>query len=390
MIGNRVVVIGAGLAGVSAALAAKAVGLRPLVLDRSAAIGSSWRARYDRLRLNTSRPFSHLPDTRFPKGTPLYPTRDQLVAHLDRHAREGGIDLQLGTRADRIHRHDDTWEVATSAGEIRSPHVVVATGYENEPYIPDWRGRDRFAGLLVHSSQYQNARPFEGQRVVVVGSGSSGMEIAYDLVEGGAVEVRLASRTPPNIVVRANYGPVPSDVLDGTLMRLPIRVGDWLSRIAQRSDTGDLSEYGLPFPEERIFARIQRIGASPTIVDREVIVAIKAHRFEVVAAVDSLDVTGVILADGRRLEPDAVICATGYRRGLEALVGHLGVLDEFGVPRRLGADAAAPGLRFVGYVPGPRTLKHMGTEARAAVKAIARESAGKVFGTSGTLDPAPP
>ena len=65
------------------------LGLRPLVVDRATEVGSSWRGRYDRLRLNTSRALSHLPDRRFPKGTPMFPTRDQLVDHLERHASEG-------------------------------------------------------------------------------------------------------------------------------------------------------------------------------------------------------------------------------------------------------------------------------------------------------------
>lgn len=374
MVDPGVVVIGAGAAGVSVALAAKPLGVRPLLLDRGAFVGSAWHGRYDRLRLNTSRPFSHLPGRRFPKGTPLFPTRDQLIAHLDRRAREAGIALRLHTRVDRVDRPDGEWAVDTSQGEIRAPQVVVATGYENEPVIPDWSGRDLFTGLLLHSSEYRNAEPFRGRRVLVVGPGSSGMEIAYDLTEGGAAQVWLAARTPPNIVLRASYGPVPGDVLDGMLMRLPVRVADAVSRLAQHSDPGDLSVYGLPFPEERIFARVRRIGAAPTIVDREVVEAIKERRFAVVAAVVSLDAGGAVLADDQRLELDAIICATGYRRGLEALVGHLGVLDDRGAPRRMGADAAAPGLRFVGYVPRPGALKYIGREATAAARAIAQES----------------
>ena len=96
---REVVVVGAGPAGLSSSLALKDVGLRPLALDRSDQVGSSWRGRYDRLRLNTCRPLSHLPDRPFPKGTPMFPTRDQLIDHLERHAREGGVDLSSGTRS---------------------------------------------------------------------------------------------------------------------------------------------------------------------------------------------------------------------------------------------------------------------------------------------------
>ena len=96
---HQVVVIGAGPAGVAAAVALKDLGLRPLLLDEAEEVASAWRARYDRLRLNTCRPYSHLPGRRFPKGTPMFASRDQLVEHVDRHAHEDGIELKLGRRA---------------------------------------------------------------------------------------------------------------------------------------------------------------------------------------------------------------------------------------------------------------------------------------------------
>jgi hypothetical protein len=77
------------------------------------------------------------------------------------------------------------------------------------------------------------------------------------------------------------------------------------------------------------------------------------------------------------VHPDAVVCATGYRRALEPLVGHLGVLDDRGLPRAVGEQPAAPGLRFIGYVPRPGGLGYMGKEAKRAAKAIARELRGR-------------
>jgi hypothetical protein len=104
-----------------------------------------------------------------------------------------------------------------------------------------------------------------------------------------------------------------------------------------------------------------------------VIYPIREGRIEVVAAVESLDASGVRLADGSRVEPEALVCATGYRRALEPLVGHLGVLDERGVPRAVGATPAADGLRFIGFVPRPGGIGDMANEAKRASRAIARE-----------------
>jgi cation diffusion facilitator CzcD-associated flavoprotein CzcO len=369
---HEAVVVGAGPAGVAAALALKDRGVRPLVLDKAEQVASSWRSRYDRLRLNTPRFDSHLPDRRFPKGTPMFPTRNQMVEYLEHHAAEPGVDWQLGTQVDRIHA-DGHWLIETSAGQVRAPQVVVATGYEGTPLMPDWSGRDSFEGRVLHSIEYRNPETFRGQRVLVVGPGCSGMEIAYDLAEGGAGKVWLSARTPPNIVLRTGPGPLPGDVIATFALHLPVRMGDALANFGRRMDLGDLSEYGLPVPEEGVFSRLRRLGVAPAIVDKKVIEAIKAGRIEIVRGVESLDEHAVQLADGAQVEPEVVICATGYRPGLEALVGHLGVLDERGVPRSLGERPAMSGLRFVGYVPRPGGLGYMAKEAKRAARAIVRE-----------------
>jgi cation diffusion facilitator CzcD-associated flavoprotein CzcO len=370
---HQVVVIGAGPAGVSSALALKDVGVSPLVVDQAEQVASSWRNRYDRLRLNTWRRYSQLPDRPFPKGTPTFPSRDQVVEYLDRHAHEDGIELRLGTRVERLGRDDGGWRVKTSAGELTAPQVVVATGFENEPLMPEWPGRENFAGDLLHARDYRNPEPFRDRSVLVVGPGCTGMEISHDLADGGARKVWLAVRTPPNITLRQGPGPVPGDVIAVALWRWPERFSNAFANFGRRMDMGDLSEYGLPVPDEGVFTRAHRLGMAPSIVDKEIVEAIKDGSIEIVRAVESLDEQGVTLDDGTRLEPDAVICATGYLRGLEPLVGHLGVLGERGVPTALGEHAAAPGLRFVGYVPRPGGLGYMGKEAKRAAKAIARE-----------------
>jgi Pyridine nucleotide-disulphide oxidoreductase len=370
---RHVVIVGAGPAGIAAAVALKDRGIRPVVVDQAERVASSWRRRYDRLRLNTCRPLSHLPKRRFPKGTPMFPSRDQLIEHIERHACEDGIELRMGTRVERIDRANGGWALETSAGELRAPQVIAATGYEQEPIIPDWGGRQEFQGELIHSSEYRNPEPFRGRRVLVVGPGCSGMEIAYDLAEGGGGKVWLSARTPPNILLRTGPGGLPGDVIGVTLLRLPPRIGDAIANFGRTQDLGDLSEYGLPVPAEGVMSRLRRTGQAPAIVDKEVIEAIKAGRIEMVRGVASLDEAGAELADGARVDPDAVICATGYARVLEPLVGHLGVLDETGMPRARGVAPAAPGLRFIGYVPRPGGLGYMGKESRRAARAISRE-----------------
>jgi cation diffusion facilitator CzcD-associated flavoprotein CzcO len=368
-----IAVIGAGPAGVSVALSLRDRGLRPLLIDRADEVASAWRSRYDRLKLNTGRPFSHLPNRPYPKGTAMFPTRDDVVAHLDRHARESGIELRLGTEVTRIVRQRTGWRLETPTAGINARQVVVAIGNQHTARIPEWPGSDGFTAELLHSSAYQNPTPYGGRNVLVVGSGSSGMEIAHDLATGGAGKVWLAVRTPPNIMLRSLPGGLPGDLLSLPMYRLPVRVADAIGRRARRANLGDLSQFGLPIPDEGVFSRVKRLEQVPSLVDMDVIEAIRDGSIEVVATVDSFDRDKVVLADGSRLDPHAVVLATGYVRGLEPLVGHLGVLDPTGKPVTWGVRPAADGLRFIGYDVRPSLIGFMAKQSKRMAKRIARE-----------------
>ena len=371
-----VLVVGAGPAGLAAAAELGRVGVPAAVLERSGAVASSWRGRYDRLRLNTCRWSSALPGLRFPKGTPLFPSRDEVVGYLEGYAERRGLDVRFGVRVDRIDSVEGGWWLATSAGRLAARQVVVATGYEHTPRLPDWPGRDRYPGRLLHSARYRNPQEFRGADVLVVGPGCSGLEIAYDLARGGARRVRLAVRTQPNLMLRESGG-VPGDLPARALFKLPPRFADAVAAKVRQASIGDLSAWGLTPPQEGLFARDRREGKAPAIVDVEVIEAIKAGEIEIVPAVESVDQAGVRLAGGTTFQPDAIIAATGYTRGLDPIVGHLGVLDSRGAPQVHGGPAAAPGLRFIGYLPRPAMVGLVGHEARRAARQIKHEIAAR-------------
>jgi putative flavoprotein involved in K+ transport len=381
---RRAVVVGAGPAGLSTAAELRRRGLAVTVLERSDAVGASWRGRYDRLRLNSSRPFSKLPGMRYAPSTPMFPTRDEMVAYLEGYAARNQLDIRFGTQVERIERDGRDWVLHTSGGDMRAAEVVVASGYAHTPYIPGWPGRERFRPPLIHAAWYRNANAYRDRDVLVVGPGCSGAEIAHELAVEGAARVRLAVRTPPNMILRTPVGPG----LARAMMKLPLHTADKIIRKVRLREIGDLSEYGLPIPEEGVFSRLQRLGVAPTIIDPEVVDSIRERRIEIVAGVESLDETGITLADGTRLEPEAVISATGYRTGLQPMVGHLGVLDERGVPRATEGEAA-PGLRFVGYVPRPAHVGYMGGEARRAAKAMARTARSRPAATARRPAPVP-
>jgi lysine/ornithine N-monooxygenase len=371
---QEVIVIGAGPAGLAVAGELRRAGVQPVILERAEAVGSAWRGRYDRLRLNTSRWTSKLPRARYSKGTGLFPTRDEMVAYLEAYAARNALDIRFGVQVGRIDGRNGTWALQTPLGEQRARHVVVATGFEHTPWIPEWPGREGFQGRLIHAAEYRNSDPFRGVEALVVGPGCSGMEIAFDLIEGGARKVNVAVRTQPNIMPRQSGG-MPGDLPALALLPLSPRVSDPIARLVRRRSIGDLSDCGLTVPAEGPFTRLRREGKAPAIVDMEVIDAVKARRIGIVAGLEKFDGRAVVLAEGTRLEPDVVVAATGYRRGLEPLVGHLGVLDELGIPRVHGGPAVLPGLRFIGYAPQPGQIGLMGREARRASREISKEMA---------------
>ena len=367
-----VLIVGAGPAGLAAAAELGRRGISAVVLERGDCVAASWRRRYDRLRLNTSRWTSNLPHARYPKAAGLFPCRDDVVAYLEDYAARNSIEIRSGTLVERVDRDDHHWRLRTSAGEMTAAHLIIATGHQHTPLIPAWPGREQFSGRLLHSAEYRHPREFHGTDVLVVGPGCSGMEIAYDLAEGGASRVRVAIRTQPNIILR-QAGPLPGDVPATLMYRLPSQIGDRQTRLIRRLTIGDLSARGLVPPKEGIMSRVHREGKAPAILDKPVIEAIKQRRIEIIAAVSSFDATGVVLADRTRLEPRVVIAATGYTTGLEPLVGHLGVLDERDVPLIHGGPAAAPGLRFIGYEPRPAQIGYVGAEGTRAAKQIKKE-----------------
>jgi putative flavoprotein involved in K+ transport len=372
----RVVLIGAGAAGLGTAAELRRRGIPAVVLERGDDVAAAWRERYDSLRLHTVRSLSGLPRKPIPRDEGRWVSRNGVVRYLERYAAENALDIRTGTAVTRLGLANGGWRVSTTNGELAADAVVVATGYSNVPLLPEWPGRSTFAGELIHSADYRSAEAFRGRDVLVVGSGNSGAEIATNLADGGASRVRLSVRTPPQIARRDRAG-IPAQVLGLALGRLPVRAGDAIGRALRKLTIPDLTELGLPRPEVGPASHFRATGHIP-ILDIGIVAAVRERRVEVVAGVDAFRPDGVVLSDGSVIHPDAVIAATGFRPGLEPLVGHLGVLDARGRPVAHNAQTnpRAPNLYFVGFrlfLGG--TLWEAGRAARGVARVISRSSA---------------
>lgn len=389
-----VYVIGAGPGGLAVAAALRARGIRVVVVEKSESVGASWRRHYDRLHLHTTRRLSSLPGLAMPRRFGRWVARENVVRYLEKYAEFHELEIATGIEVTHIEPSATTdspdssessaapaapgapgWTVHATGGRVMAARaVVVATGFNHTPVIPDWPGRDTYPGPLAHAAEYRNPAPYAGQDVLVVGVGNTGAEIAVDLSEGGAARVRLAVRTAPHILRRSTAG-WPAQRTGILVRRLPVRLVDRLGAIVGKVSVPDLSAYGLPRPTAGLYSRVKQ-GSIP-IQDVGLIDAVRAGRVEPVAAVESFDGAEVVLADGSRITPDAVIAATGYRRALEGLVGDLAVLDDRGRPRTHGGHTPpeAPGLYFTGFTnPISGMFRELALDAAKIAKAIARTS----------------
>lgn len=369
-------VVGAGPGGLAVAAALRARGRDPLVVDRAPHVGSSWRRHYDRLHLHTPRGWSHLPGLRIPRRYGRWVARDDVVRYLEQYAGHHRLRLRLGTAVSRVDRLDAAparWRVHLDGGaSLDARDVVVATGYNHTPVPPAWPGVDGFTGELVPARDYRNGAAYAGRDVLVVGTGNTGTEIATDLAEHGAARVWLAVRTPPHILPRSRLG-WPAQGTGILVRRLPPRLVDRLAAVLAVVQEPDLTAHGMPRPDADLYSRV--LDGRVPVQDVGIVAAIRSGRVQPVAAVQAMSGDAVVLADGSRLRPAAVVVAAGYRTGLEAVVGHLGVLDDRGLPVVQGARTppGAEGLWFTGFT---NPISGMLRELRIDAVRIARALAG--------------
>jgi cation diffusion facilitator CzcD-associated flavoprotein CzcO len=368
------IIVGAGPAGLACAAAMRERGLRVVILEKAAAVAPVWRRHYDRLHLHTDRSHSGLPGMAMPRSYPRYPSRAQVVMYLENYAAHFALQPRFGCAVQGIHRDGCGWRVDTAERTFAAPVVVVATGWADFPHRPSWPGAGGYSGEIIHSSDYRNPAPLVGKRVLVVGFGNSGGEIALDLAEAG-VEVTLAVRGPVQILPRELLGlPILTWAIAQT--RLPARLADFINAPAIRLAVGSLKKLGLKAPAKGPRRMIEEDHRVP-LLDVGTLARIRDGSIAVRGGIERFTRDGVAFVGAPAQPFDSVILATGFRPDLRTLLPDAcGVFDDHGMPRRTGQATPEPGLFFCGLIASPTgQLREIGIEARRIAQLAAEARA---------------
>ncbi|HTQ77813.1 MAG TPA: NAD(P)/FAD-dependent oxidoreductase [Burkholderiales bacterium] len=357
-------IVGAGPAGLAVAGELRARGVPFDIVERERAIAPAWHRHYDRLHLHTAKRFSSLPGMAFPRDAPTYPARAQVIDYLTAYASRFGIAPRFGVTVTRLEPEADRsgWRVRTDQGDWVAERAVVATGLNAVPVTPRWPGMDGYAGELLHSSAYRNGARWRDRRVLVVGAGNSGAEIALDLAEHGA-RADLCVRAALHVTRRDTLG-LPTPVPTIALARLPLGLADVIAQATLKLSVGDLSPWGIARPDYGPLRGIVEHGRIP-LIDIGTLARIKRGDIAVRKGIERFDRDAVVFVDDSRTAYDAVVLATGYRPGLERLLDDAEELVDAHGRARHGGIAPRPGLYLIGFAtPLTGLLREISAAAR--------------------------
>jgi putative flavoprotein involved in K+ transport len=313
----EVAVIGAGQAGLAMGHFLEQEGRRFVIAERAREIAQAWRQRWDSLTLFTPRRYSALPGLPFPGDPDGYPTRDEVIAYLERYAETFELPVELSSEVKKLDRCDDARFLLELDGRtITADQVVVAPGPFQTPYVPKLAERLDPDVFQTHATGYRRPQDVPPGTVLVVGGGNTGFQIAKELSATHPVVLSIGSRQKP----------LPQRLLGRDLFW-------WLTKTRLLSTTAE-SRLG-----SRLRNRDTLIGSSPRELERRYGVALNPR------AVDAKGRT-VRFEDGGELKLDAVIWATGYRPDFSWI--ELPVFDEDGRLRHRRGVTDVPGLYFLG------------------------------------------
>ncbi len=338
--GETVCVIGAGASGLAAIKNLREQGFAVDCFERETGVGGAWNWRHSRspvyasAHLVSSKPVTQFPDFPMPDDWPDYPHHAQVHSYLERYCEHFGLreHVWFGTEVTRVEPAEGGyWDVTTRGARggaertQRYAAVVVANGHNWSPKLPAYEELAGYRGEVIHASAYKDAAQLRGRKVLVVGGGNTGCDIAVEAAQQAA---RCWHSTRRGYWYAPKYlSGRPADQVGDLVraLRLPLRIRQWLVQRVLRRGVGDLTRFGLPRPDHRIYE-------THPIVNSLLVYYIGHGAIVPVPDVRRFARTGVELVNGETIEPDLVVMATGYLPRFEFLAPDLIGVDANGQP----------------------------------------------------------
>ncbi|KAK9699871.1 hypothetical protein RND81_08G200800 [Saponaria officinalis] len=342
------VIVGAGPSGLAVAACLKEKGVPSIVLERASCIASLWQLKtYDRLRLHLPKKFCELPLLPFPTHYPRYPNKGQFVSYLEGYSRKFDINPNFNETVDRAE-FDQTlgfWRVKTSKKDETAPvgvvmteyvtrWLIVATGENAEVAVPEFDGLEEYEGIIVHTSLYKSGEVFRDKKVLVVGSGNSGMEVCLDLCHHNAMP-SIVVRDKVHVLPREMFGKSTFGLSMWMLKWLPINLVDKLLLVIAWFILGDTSKLGLTRPLMGPL-QLKNLSGKTPVLDVGTLDKIKCGDIKVCPGIKRLMThKNVEFVDGRVENFDAIILATGYKSNVPYWLKEREMFSrEDGLPRK--------------------------------------------------------
>jgi cation diffusion facilitator CzcD-associated flavoprotein CzcO len=384
----EVLVVGAGQAGLTIAARMSQLGIDVLVVEKSARVGDVWRDRYESLTLHNEIMANHFPYVPFPETWPLWLTKDHVALWLESYAQIIGLNVWTGAAlaGAKYDESTRTWAANLRLADgtqrtINCRHIVLALGVSGGlPAIPRLPGDALFEGDILHSSAFKDGGKYKGRRVLVVGTGNSGHDVAQDLVVKGADKVWMLQRGPccvislepgAAMVYRIYREGLPVEDVDLVNAAIPYSMLEdtfrFITRKAAELDKGlldDLRKAGFKTYFGRDGTGFQMMfmrGEGGYYIDVGCSKLIANGTIGVVQAEDTIGLVknGLQMNDGRIIDCDAVVLATGFQNMQEQIrlllgdqiadrVGPVWGFDEHFQMRNMWRRTAQPGLWITG------------------------------------------
>jgi hypothetical protein len=341
-----VAVIGAGPHGLSALKALLQLGLPADGFERASDLGGNWNFGgptsrvYESTHLISSKPFTQFPDFPMPDDYPDYPSHYQVKDYFDRYADHFGLRerISFNTTVTEVVADADGWLVTVERGgrqwTLRYAAVVAANGHNWYPKLPQYPGQDTFVGEILHSADYKGADQLRDRRVLVVGAGNTGCDIAVEAAQNAEVAYHSTRRGyyyNPKFV----FGKPSDQIADQLLaLRVPLALRRAAFGVTLRATMGKFETFGLQKPDHAFFE-------THPIVNQQLVYYVGHGDIVPKPDVDHFDADGAVFTDGSRADVDLVVFATGYLAVFPFLADQ-DLLDAAQGRPQLGLQMASP------------------------------------------------